>query len=247
MLNTPDHPYSNHANSTLEWEFLGIDTEENFNNRLKKENHPDLIYYQKNPIEYRLNNYGFRSDDDFFEGDEGNIFLGCSHTFGTGHYIENVWSYLVNKAVGGKFLNLGVAGSSIATGFRMLNYWLDKFEVKNIFIYYPHKYRYEFYNGVHFTYWPIFNFPKFSKQIQLLHLEEVQAEDHYLSKLYAIYYLAEKKKIPTHVVFEENIIRREPNPNAKVLLARDTHLNTGQHYALYKEMLGMYNKNQKLI
>jgi len=247
MLNTPDHFYSKYANSTLKWELVGIDTEENFNNRLKEENHPDLIYYQKNPIEYRLNNYGFRSDDDFFEGDEGNIFLGCSHTFGTGHYIENVWSYLVNKAVGGKFLNLGVGGSGIATGFRMLNYWLDKFKVKNIFIYYPHKYRYELYNGVHFTYSPAHNDTQFSKQLSQILLEEVQAEDHYLSKLYAIYYLALKKNIPTHVVFEEYPSNHHPNPNAKVLLARDAHYNTAQHYALYKEMLGIYNKNQKLI
>ena len=40
-------------------------------------------------IEYKLNNEGFRTPDDFNSMDEGNIFLGCSHTFGVGLPIEN--------------------------------------------------------------------------------------------------------------------------------------------------------------
>ena len=245
--NIPDHYYSSFSHSTLKWE--GTDTEENFNNRLKKENHPDLIYYKNNPITYKLNNFGFRTPDDFSEGDEGNIFLGCSHTFGTGHYLENTWSYLLNESIDGKFLNLSVPGSGIATGFRLLKYWIDKFKVNNIFIYYPHKYRYEFYgDGMdsHFTYFPHLNNRDFSKRFQQLHLENIKIENYYLSNLYAIYYLASTKNIPVFTK-EGYDFKNIPNPKSKVSIARDSHLGTDQQYSLYEEMLNMYNKEIKLI
>ena len=60
-------------------------------------------YYLKNPIEYQFNNYGFRTPDDFNNIDYGNVFLGCSHTIGIGHHLENTWSFKVNQTIGGKF------------------------------------------------------------------------------------------------------------------------------------------------
>jgi hypothetical protein len=126
------------------WDWSGHDTKSLFNRNLPNES---LEYYKKNPIEYRHNNFGFRTPDDFNSIDEGNVFLGCSHTMGVGHHLENTWSYKLNKHIGGKFWNLSQGGCGIQTDYRLLSGWKDTLWIKNIFHYtVPHP-RFEFFNG----------------------------------------------------------------------------------------------------
>ena len=73
------------------------------------------------------------------------MFLGCSHTWGIGNHLEDVWSYKLNKLVGGEFFNLGAPGHGISTSLRLLRYWSTKLNIKNIFHYQPVYHRYEFY------------------------------------------------------------------------------------------------------
>ena len=106
-----------------------------------------IKYYTENPIEYSYNNYGFRTPDDFNTTDEGNVFLGCSVTMGTGHHLKNTWAYKVNKEVGGKFWNLSQGGCGIQTDYRLLLGWKDTLKIKNIFHFtYPHP-RFEFFHN----------------------------------------------------------------------------------------------------
>ena len=128
------------ANRSNIW--TDFDNEDLFNSNLSK--NKLLEYYKKNPIEYSYNNYGFRTPDDFNDIDEGDVFLGCSHTVGVGHHLENTWPYKVNKEIGGKFWNLSQGGSGIQTAFRLLYGFKDYLKVKNIFhlvLFHP---RYEF-------------------------------------------------------------------------------------------------------
>jgi hypothetical protein len=128
---------------TLDW--YPMDSEQRFKENFT--NHPtnkSLLTYKKNPIQYKLNEYGFRSDS-FDTEKPGNVFLGCSHTFGIGNYMENTWSHKVNKKVGGKFFNLASPGKGIMTSLRLLRYWSSKLNIKNIFHYQPIYPRYEFY------------------------------------------------------------------------------------------------------
>ena len=128
---------------TLDW--YPMDSEQRFRENFT--NHPtnkSLLTYKKNPIQYKLNEYGFRSDS-FDTEKPGNVFLGCSHTFGIGNYMENTWSHKVNKKVGGKFFNLASPGKGIMTSLRLLRYWSSKLNIKNIFHYQPIYPRYEFY------------------------------------------------------------------------------------------------------
>jgi len=130
--------------NTYGW--IPMDSEELFNQNIKKyPNDISLNYYLKNPIEYKLNNYGFRTPDDFNSEDEGNVFLGCSHTFGIGHHLENTWAYKVNQYVGGKFWNLGIGGTGVMTHYRILSQLYKKLKIKNIFHFAPPYCRYEFY------------------------------------------------------------------------------------------------------
>jgi hypothetical protein len=114
------------------------DTEELFNSNFKK--YSDSIHlknYLNNPIKYNYNNFAFRTFDDFNLEDDGNVFLGCSHTFGIGHHLENTWSYKLHKKVGGKFYNISEPGSGISTQYEYLNYFKNKIKFKNVFHYLP--------------------------------------------------------------------------------------------------------------
>jgi len=130
-------------NSIYNW--IPSDSENRFKDSFKHfPKDPNLLYYIENPIEYKLNNYGFRTSDDFNSIDEGNIFLGCSHTFGIGHHLENTWSYKLNKIVGGKFWNLGISGTGVMTHYRLLLGFCKELKIKNIFHYAPKYPRFEF-------------------------------------------------------------------------------------------------------
>ena len=105
------------------YDFIPMDTAERFKtNCLENENNLSLYYYKINPIEYKLNNCGFRTNDDFDLENEGNIFLGCSHSFGIGHHLENIWSYKLSKVIGDKFWNLSLPGTGVTSHFRILLY-----------------------------------------------------------------------------------------------------------------------------
>src|SRR6056300_1612234 len=106
-----------------------------------------LNEYKRNPIKYKLNNYGFRTDDDFFHGDEGTVYLGCSNTFGIGHHLENVWSYKLHQKIGeGKFFNLSHGATGLTQQYYFLKYFSDKLKIKRVFHYYPTEcnFRYSF-------------------------------------------------------------------------------------------------------
>ena len=121
-------------NGVLKW--LPSDTEEDFFERLNKDpKNPSLLHYLENPITYKLNNYGFRTPVNFVDGIEGNVFLGCSHTIGIGHYLESIWSWKLNEYIGGNFLNLAVGGTGIGTGYRLLYGLKEMIRPKNVFLY----------------------------------------------------------------------------------------------------------------
>jgi len=138
-----------HGKSTkLDW--VSNDTKEEFEKHLQM--YPDskhLNSYKKNPIEYKLNNYGFRTDDDFYDRDTGTVYLGCSHTFGNGHHLENIWSYKLHQKIGeGKFFNLSCPGTGITSHYYFLKYFSKKLKFKKVYHYYPSEihYRYGFMN-----------------------------------------------------------------------------------------------------
>lgn len=86
-------------------------------------------------IEYRFNNSGFRTDDDFdtISPKPGNIFLGCSVTVGIGINVEDTWGYKVNKQLGGVFYNISNGGGGLETFYRLLKYWAPIIRPKKIF------------------------------------------------------------------------------------------------------------------
>ena len=122
--------------ATMDW--FPCDTYDRFNDNITK--YPDSIHLQKyleNPIKYELNNYGFRTHDDFTLDGIGNVFLGCSHTFGIGHYLEDTWSYKLSKAIGDKFYNISEPSTGVMSQYRYLKYFSNKIKFKNVFHFFP--------------------------------------------------------------------------------------------------------------
>ena len=131
--------------SDYSYGFIETDSLEQWEKTLKKyPDNPSVQYYLNNPIEYKLNNRGFRTPDNFNSKDIGNVFLGCSHTFGIGHHLENTWSYKLNNIIGGKFWNLSVGGTGVTSHFRLLLGYYKELNIKNIFHFAPKYPRYEF-------------------------------------------------------------------------------------------------------
>jgi hypothetical protein len=69
------------------------------------------------------------------------IALGCSHTFGIGVKPEEAWPSLLSLT------NLGMPGCSTDYCARLLSEYLPRHSVKEVYIFYPNKYRFEYYKG----------------------------------------------------------------------------------------------------
>ena len=223
---------------------LYMDTKEAWEKNSKDVDNPTIKYYRENPIEYKFNNCGFRTPDDFNDIDQGNIFLGCSHTVGIGHHLENTWSYKLNEHIGGKFWNLGQGGSGVNTAFRLLYGFKDYLKGKTIFHFGPyyHAYRYEFIiDSKPIQTNILYNDGKYAKKFlgdmlveQSLVNDEVAHLD-YRKNIYAIKSLAKEIGIDYHILGDE-IFDDLIEDNS--ILARDlTHFSISKQNHIYKSFL----------
>ena len=91
-------------------------------------------------ISYKINNYGYRSDDITKEDSNNNfIFSGCSNTFGIGNPLESIWAYQVNEELcGEKFINLGINSGSYKTIVYDIYTYIRNFgKPKGVFVLFP--------------------------------------------------------------------------------------------------------------
>ena len=91
-------------------------------------------------ISYRINNYGYRSDDIRKESSESNfLYSGCSNTFGIGVPVESIWAYQLNSFLNGeKFINLGINSGSYKTiVYDVFNYIRNFGKPKGVFLLFP--------------------------------------------------------------------------------------------------------------
>lgn len=110
-------------------------------------NFPEIFQaYADNPITYSINSDGFRSDFEFSPDKKlkVDLYLGCSHTLGSGHYWENTWPFIVSQYTGNIIVNLAEGGSGIERAFFNLLKYRNYFCVENIFHHQPIYPRYDF-------------------------------------------------------------------------------------------------------
>lgn len=140
------HECSEYANQTYQW--IGSDTKENWRKNLLNEDHHRILIKNgwDNPlsIDYRFNSHGFRCAE-WDQIQTHNIALGCSHTQGVGLPLKYTWPYKLSFLLKQSVLNLGVGGGSLDTCFRILNHYIDKIKISNVYLLEPEPYRFDFY------------------------------------------------------------------------------------------------------
>jgi hypothetical protein len=223
-----------HTDNIMRWE----------ENLKKEKNNTSIQYYIKYPIEYRLNNEGFRTLDDFNSEDEGNVYLGCSHTFGIGHHLENVWTYKLNKIIGGKFWNMGVGGSGVMTHFRLFLAYYKELKIKNVFHYAPMYPRYEFIENGEPNYyimgecndkWEL----KFGTLLRECLMTDEQNEINWLAHTNAIRGLVNEIGAKYYLIGGETGLHHK---NDLSLQARDlTHHTSLRQHKIYEDFLKIYD------
>ena len=132
---------------TLDW--ISTDSKAFFDEQLEENpNDKHLLWYKDNPIKYQINNDGFRLPYELTK-EEGNVYLGCSFTFGVGLHYDKTWAHLLHEKIGeGKYWNLGAGGAGFQTIFRILYNNYNRIKIKNVFLHLPFPLRYEAFDEV---------------------------------------------------------------------------------------------------
>jgi hypothetical protein len=137
----------NKPNTIKKWH--STDTEDSFREHQKNQHSKkllDQLEWTDSNVEYRFNNYGFRTDDDFDIDNQspGIITVGCSYTEGIGINLEDTWGYKLSEKLGCKLYNLGLAGGGIETQYRLIKAWAPILKPIAVLSQGSWGYRYEF-------------------------------------------------------------------------------------------------------
>lgn len=123
------HNYIMHAGKVLHW-----DTSDSQSLYLKNIKDPKTykelsnLGFVNTQIDYRYNSHGFRTDE--FDNKIEVLCFGCSFTMGTGIHAKDTWPSQFAHKSGLKTANLGLAGSSNDTTFRLASYYLSLLQPK---------------------------------------------------------------------------------------------------------------------
>lgn len=232
------------ANKTLEW--IPSDTLKNFEKKLAKDpKDPNMQYYLKNPIKYKMNNMGFRTPVDFVDGVEGNLFLGCSHTMGIGHHLENIWSWKMNEYVGGNFLNAGVGGAGIGTAFRLLYGLKGTVRPKNVFLFVPHTYRFEYFEPS-LAVWKTIQTTTLAVDDPLTKIVSAKnnMEMYYYLNFIAIKDICKNIGANLYTINDIDFKDLKINKNTIPQTARDYHLWVDNHHHIFETFKKAYDNNE---
>ena len=251
-------------NCTSKW--LQTDNKKNWD-RLNNEFSPihtqnDLDYYHDNPIQYRWNNYGFRTDNDFNDKEVGVVTLGCSHTEGVGHHYENTWGYKISKHFSQPHWNLGRGGKGLDCAYRLLYAFDDLLKYDKVFLLCPSPFRTELFTLddiflKEFYKHPLdflkkqkapssifkseemnkgFDVVQFGSNIRelLKHTSLINALRGFVQNRGAEFYLIDLHLLPHEI--EEDLVSENECPNYS---ARDGHWSTKKQHLVYKTFLDM--------
>lgn len=140
MKNVFDSIYSEYASQTVDW--IWGDTQDAYEKNLQSRKHLLEKYnWLDNKVTYTFNSNGFRCEE--FVDSPSVLFLGCSFTLGLGVNTEQTWPQLVADKLNLKCFNLGQAGGSNDTTFRLGQYWINKLIPKVVVLLTPSDSRFE--------------------------------------------------------------------------------------------------------
>lgn len=138
----PIHDSTQYADSTVFW--IPPDTQAQYQNNLKHKDNRRLLEqfgWIDQTIEYTFNSDGFRTTQ--FDQRDNFVAIGCSFTQGTGVSESERWTTLVSKQLDLWCWNLGIAGASSDTCYRIARYYLEKLRPKFVVFLEPRSNRIE--------------------------------------------------------------------------------------------------------
>jgi hypothetical protein len=141
----PLHDGTEHAGQVLEW--LAPDTQQRYQDNLRDAKTRSMLEsfgWIDSYITYDFNSHGFR-EQEFAIGDAW-MALGCSFTQGTGVYLHQRWTSVVAELIGVRCWNLGLAGASLDTCYRVARYYLPVLRPKFVVVLEPRPNRMEVYD-----------------------------------------------------------------------------------------------------
>ena len=204
------------ANETTLW-YLH-DSEENY---LKK---PHPIYDNKS-ITYTWNSYGYRSDE-FEEGSDALMVLGCSHTVGFGLPTEHAWPWLLKQRIDPKLklYNLAAGGQSNDYVARMAHKTLAVLKPRYLFVLWPHFHRRELQLGEEYIQYSLHD--NISPELKLsnhLFVDDGYVKYQFIKNKIMTRYIAESNSVVFHQATLHDV---NPNGASYPDLARD-HAHNG--------------------
>ena len=141
--NPPWHPGVDLANTVAD--FMPTDTKENFENLCQVSEYREYFrqqgWLEPGAITYKINSYGFRSDE--IDDQDCIIAFGCSFTIGIGLPVQSTWPQIVGKEIGLVPYTMAWGGVSADTCFRLAEYWIPQLRPKAVFMLTPPPNRFE--------------------------------------------------------------------------------------------------------
>jgi hypothetical protein len=220
--NVPIHNNFNFANRSVY--FKGTDNKEQWEKNIQN---PDLSehlrnhgWYDEYAITYDFNSHGFRDSE--FNNNTSCIALGCSFTEGIGLSLDQTWPKVLERTIDCKVWNLGVAGCSLSTCFRLLEFYKNLLNIVAVFVLEPPEARLEVLNFDQiYTYSPYKNDNDFYK---LWVTDPKNSYYHSIKNIMAMKYLCSEKNIKfysipftvlnNHTVLSRDMIHHGPPSHA---------------------------------
>jgi len=144
-MTLPLHDGSQYAGQILQW--LPPDTRELYETNLrdaKKKSMLESFGWIDSYITYDFNSHGFREQE--FSIGPNWLALGCSFTQGTGVYQHQRWTTRVAEDIGLRCWNLGLAGASLDTCYRVACHYLPILQPRFVVLLEPRPNRMEIYD-----------------------------------------------------------------------------------------------------
>lgn len=193
------HVNSVHAGKTVKWS--GTDNFELFSQHMSNpktaEQLRSLGFDDPNCIDYTFNSHGFRTRE--FTDEPAGIALGCSFTAGIGVPEKDTWPAILSSMMNFPIYNLGVGGSSLDTAFRLLDFYIDRLNVKFVTLCITEKRRFEVFDNRfpisihHSSLGPAFIMPYLKHRIAT---DSRDADINVRKNMLAIQYLCDRRGIP---------------------------------------------------
>jgi len=141
----PIHNYHNSINQTAAWDLSDSQAlyKKNISNAVTRQKMIDAGYLDVD-IEYKFNSHGFRTHE--VETPADVLCFGCSFTMGTGVHNHETWPSQLESLTGLLCINLGHAGCSNDTAFRMAAHYLKLMKPKYAVWLQTDSYRFELFD-----------------------------------------------------------------------------------------------------